>query len=144
MIANMKESSIENFTKLLHEKGLKSTPLRLNILEILNRSHRPLSSEELQTKLAKIEHDKATLFRCLKKFSEVDLIKMVDLGEGFLRYEMTCLEHHHHHHVMCVKCKKIEVIPFCIPKSIENHLSEAGYTNLTHRMDFFGLCKKCS
>jgi Fur family transcriptional regulator, ferric uptake regulator len=140
----MKDTIIENFTKILHDNGLKSTPLRLGILDILTRSKKPLSSEELQLKLSKIEHDKATLFRCLKKFTQVDLVQMVDLGEGFLRYEMTCHEHHHHHHVMCVKCKKIEVLPFCIPKSVETHLKTAGYTNLTHRMDFFGLCKKCS
>ena len=128
----------------LHEKGLKSTPLRLSLMKIFEDSHTPLSVEELEKKLKKLEYDTASLFRCLKKFSESELIRIIDLGEGFLRYEAICHEHGHHHHVMCIICKQIEIIPFCIPKEIESHLKKTGYTNLTHRMDFFGMCKSCS
>ena len=133
-----------DFVEVLHEQGLKSTPLRLALLKIFSETHSPLSAEELVKRLKKLEYDQASLFRCLKKFMEGNLIKSVDLGEGFLRYEAVCHEHGHHHHVMCTGCKKIEIIPFCISKEVETHLKKSGYKNLTHRMDFFGLCGACS
>lgn len=130
-------------TAKLHERGLKSTPLRLSLMTLFQETHSPLSVEEMEKKLGHIEYDPASLFRCLKKFTEAELICVVDLGEGFLRYEAICQVHHHHHHVMCNSCKKIETIPFCIPKEIESHLKKTGYSHLTHRMDFFGLCRSC-
>ncbi len=131
-------------TEQLHAKGLKSTPLRSSLMKIFQDHHSPLSAEELESKLKGLDYDPASLFRCLKKFTEAQLIRVVDLGEGFHRFESICHVHSHHHHVMCNSCKKIETIPFCIPKEIETHLKKTGYSHLTHRMDFFGLCGSCS
>lgn len=134
----------EDLTEVLHQQGLKVTPLRLAMLKVFSETHTPLSAEELTKKLKKVEFDPATLFRCLKKFEEGNIIKAVDLGEGFIRYERVCVEHGHHHHIQCTSCKKIEIVPFCIPKDFENHFLKIGYKNLTHRMDFFGICGACS
>lgn len=133
-----------HFHDALHACGLKITPLRVALLEIFEHEHSPLSFEDIEKRLRSLAHDPASLFRSLKTFSQANLIKVVDLGEGFLRYEGICEEHTHHHHVQCSNCKKIEVLPFCIPKEIEQYLSKSGYTHLTHRLDFSGLCKACS
>jgi Fur family ferric uptake transcriptional regulator len=138
------KSAVNDNSILLHKHGLKVTPLRLAIIEVLGKHHSPLTAEEISSKLTDVEFDRATLFRSLKTFSETELIRGVDLGEGFMRYEIVCKKHDHHHHVMCTSCKKIETIPFCVPPQISNHLLKVGYTNLSHRMDFFGLCNKCS
>lgn len=140
----MKHQHNHDFEATLRNKGLKSTPLRLAILDILTHAQSPLTAEEAAKKLKKIDFDRATLFRSLKTFAEAGLINAIDLGEGYLRYEMNCELHHHHHHIICTSCKEIEVVPFCIPDEFKNFLTRKGYKQITHRMDFSGLCKSCS
>lgn len=140
----MKHQHNHDFESALRDKGLKSTPLRLAILDILTHTQNPLTAEETAKKLKKIDFDRATLFRSLKTFAEAGLINAIDLGEGFLRYEMNCKIHHHHHHIICISCKEIEVVPFCIPDEFQTFLTKKGYKQITHRMDFTGLCKSCS
>ena len=95
----MNSTTHDKITARLHEKGLKSTPLRSSLMRIFQDHHSPLSVEEMEKKLRDVDYDPASLFRCLKKFSEAELIRVVDLGEGFLRYESICHVHSHHHHV---------------------------------------------
>lgn len=139
----MKHQHNSDFESTLHGKGLKSTPLRLAILDLLSNSSEPLTAEEISSHI-KVYFDRATLFRSLKTFSEVGIISAVDLGEGFLRYEKNCENHHHHHHILCSNCKKIEIVPFCIPDTFLKHLKKLGYQDISHRMDFKGVCKECS
>lgn len=134
----------EDVHEILHKKGLKVTPLREALMKVLMKQKSPLSVEEITVKLKGTDFDQATLFRSLKKFADAEIISQIDLGEGFLRFEYSCTEHGHHHHVMCSGCKKITILPFCIPKKFEEFLEKAGYTNITHRMDFTGLCASCS
>lgn len=140
----MKHLHDYDFESTLHSKGLKSTPLRLAILELLSKSEGPLTAEEIAKKIKSIAFDRATLFRSLKTFSSTEIINSVDLGEGYLRYERNCHLHHHHHHIICTSCKEIEVVPFCIPDEFKIFLKRKGYKEVTHRMDFTGLCKNCS
>ena len=130
--------------ELLHAHGLKITPLRLAVLKKVKSTHSPLSANEIAASLKDLEFDRATLFRCLKQFVEAGLLHTVDLGEGHLRYEAHCETHHHHHHIICNSCKAIEVVPVCIPDSVIQGLKKKGYKNITHRIDFTGLCKKCA
>lgn len=134
---------IENLVK---KQGLKVTPARKILLQVLTKARAPLSAEEILHKLTinKLEvFDRATLFRNLKTLVQHDLLTSIDLGEGFLRYSLHHHEHHAHH-IMCKKCKKIEEVDFCITKEIESFLKKKGYTHIEHRMDFSGVCKKCS
>lgn len=133
-----------NIREILHQKGLKSTPLREKLILLLKKSRGPLSVEEIGKKLKGIDYDQASLFRTLKKLTSTGVLSQVNLGEGFARYEFTCLTHDHHHHVMCTTCKKIMVLPFCIPPKFENWLKEKGYTNIGHRLDFSATCPDCN
>jgi Fur family ferric uptake transcriptional regulator len=140
----MKHHHDHNFESTLHSKGLKSTPLRLAIMDILSQTEGPLTAEEIAKKLKTVSFDRATLFRSLKTFTTNSLINAIDLGEGFSRYELNCDLHHHHHHIICTSCKEIDVVPFCIPDEFKNFLLRKGYKNVTHRMDFSGICKDCA
>lgn len=139
---HMKDSP--QFHEELHQHGLKVTPLRQGILTVLGHHSRPLSAQEIASYLKDIVFDQASLFRCLKKLTETGLLNVVDLGEGFSRYEGHCQSHGHHHHVICRNCKSISVLPFCIPKEIETFLKKNGFTGVEHRMDFSGICGSCS
>lgn len=140
----MKHQHDQDFESLLRDKGLKSTPLRLALLEILDLAISPMTAEEITHRLKKVSFDRATLFRALKTFTESQILNTVDLGEGFYRYERNCELHHHHHHIICTSCKKIEVVPFCVPDEFKKFLTKKGYRQISHRMDFSAICKKCT
>jgi Fur family ferric uptake transcriptional regulator len=133
----------DNIADILHQKGLKATPLREKLIEVLKKQKGPLSAEEIRKKLKGLDFDQASLFRTLKKLSEAGVLSQVNLGEGFSRYEFTCLTHDHHHHVRCRECKKISVLPFCIPQEFENWLKKKGYSEISHRLDFEAICHEC-
>lgn len=134
----------DNLRDILHQKGLKATPLREKLIGVLKSHHGPMSVEEIKRKLKGLEYDQASLFRSLKKLSEAGIVSQVNLGEGFSRYEFACLTHDHHHHVQCTACKEITVLPFCIPPKFEAWLKKKGYRNIHHRLDFHATCANCT
>lgn len=134
----------DNIRDILHQKGLKSTPLREKLILVLKKHHGPMSVEEIGKKMKGIAYDQASLFRTLKKLSASGVLSQINLGEGFTRYEYACLTHDHHHHVMCTVCKKIMVLPFCIPPKFETWLKKKGFSEIQHRLDFQATCPDCN
>jgi Fur family transcriptional regulator, ferric uptake regulator len=139
----MKHNHTSAIEDVLRNSKLKATPLRLAVLALLSKKNSPLTAEEIGAGLKQVDFDRASLFRTLKTFSQTGLLNMVDLGEGYYRYERNCDLHHHHHHIICTQCKRIEIVPFCIPESFKKFLHSKGYKNITHRMDFSGTCRRC-
>ena len=129
--------------KILSEKGLKKTQGKIKILQQISLSHKPLSAQEIHSKL-KESCDVSTIFRTLTQFKEKSLIKEVNLDEGFLRYEMgPSEESHHHHHVRCRKCGDIKNIEKCNMNSFNKAIMELGFSQMEHRLEFTGICSKC-
>ncbi len=140
----------EDPTHRLRDANLSVTPTRLAILELLQESHRVWSIEQLiealkrQTKTLKGSLVFTTLYRCLLKLEEARLVRRVDFGDGVSRFEFDAGEGHHHHHIVCTKCNAIEALEDCHIKEIEKSVKKLGYQNVSHRLEFFGLCKGCS
>lgn len=131
------------FESRLRSAGLKVTPTRLEILEILSRGCAPLTVEELHKQLKKSDCDVVTLYRALASFHKALLVRRCDLGDGPVRYEMHDHDGAHHHHVVCMECRKMESIDLCLVETFENALRKKGYSNVSHSLEFFGVCQKC-
>jgi Fe2+ or Zn2+ uptake regulation protein len=128
----------------LRSAGLKATPRRIEILKVLSRGCGPLSVEELHAKLRKHDCDPVTLYRALSSFQKVRLVRRCDLGEGPVRYEYHDHQGEHHHHVVCTECRELRSVDFCLVESFESLLRRQGYSNVTHSLEFFGICGKCN
>jgi Fur family ferric uptake transcriptional regulator len=63
------------------------------------------------------------------------------LGDGITRYELK--GEHHHHHVVCKRCKLVKPIDKCGITVIESWVKKMGYTDVAHRLEFFGICPHC-
>ena len=130
--------------------GLKLTPARLHVLELLKKDHCLLTIDEIVQKLArtpsKVKADWTTVYRTLLTFSEAGLVSHTTLVDGALRYEYhdpNPSSHHHHHHVSCKKCGKIEAIDACEIAKIQKQVEKMGFRELSHRLEFTGICPKC-
>ena len=137
--------SEENAKDILSENGINKTKGKIQILQEISRSHKPLSVTEIHDKLEE-RCDVSTVFRTITQFKEKNLIREVNLDEGFFRYEMASPEkdHHHHHHVRCRKCGDIKNIEKCDLAAFEKAIAKLGFKDMEHRLEFTGLCSKCS
>jgi Fe2+ or Zn2+ uptake regulation protein len=127
---------------ILSKKSLRVTQPRLEILKVLKDCHKPVTISEMQDKLGKTKMDQATIYRTMDSFLKKRIVATYDFKDNFTRYEMI-VDRDHHHHVVCKKCGKVENIEDCFSNEIEKDLKKKGYKEITHYMEFFGICKKC-
>jgi Fur family ferric uptake transcriptional regulator len=129
---------------ILTEKGINRTKGKLKILQELSRSSKPLSVPEIHA-LLRESCDVSTIFRTITQFKEKNLIHEVNLDEGFFRYELAGTdEDSHHHHVRCRVCGDIQNIEQCDLGPFEKAIARLGFKEMEHRLEFTGVCAKCS
>ncbi|QKG79826.1 Fur family transcriptional regulator [Tenuifilum thalassicum] len=84
-------------TKILADRGLKITPQRVAVLEVLYEIRNHPSAEEVRQKL----HSKypsiaiGTIYNILDTFCENGIIKKVKTDSDFVRYDVDMENHHH-------------------------------------------------
>ena len=135
--------------EILGENGLNRTKVKTKVLLEISKASKPISVAEIHQKFKNFNCDISTVFRTITQFKEKNIVQEVNLGEGFFRYEMINHdhkdhEHHHHHHVRCRNCGDIKLIEKCDISIFEKMISKLGYTQTEHRLEFIGLCPKCS
>ena len=130
----------------LGELGLRHTRPRVALLEALIAEHGPFSVDEL-LKLPSLKGlDRVTVYRCMSAFEDAGLVSRCEFGDGSSRYEFAS-GGHHHHHVVCKRCRRTESLPesmdTCIPKALLSQVSALGYAEISHTLEFFGICREC-
>jgi Fur family ferric uptake transcriptional regulator len=124
---------------LLHTMGLKNTPFRLELFQLLHRAKKPLTAAEILNSLKKNTVDKVTLYRNLEMLEEKGVLCRHYFNEQEAKYELRD-EPHHHHHMICNSCHVVQDVPDChFPPTA----SVDGFDIQHHHVEFFGLCKKC-
>lgn len=139
------EEVIDIFVNFLNKKNLKLTRQRQKILNIFLKTERHLSVEDLynivKRKDPNVGH--ATVFRTLKLLQDAGIAKEVDFGDKKIRYEHK-YGHQHHDHLVCIKCGRfIEVLESKIEKLQEELCRRNQFLPQRHKMEIFGICKRC-
>ena len=142
------QSNIDKIKTRLRDGGLKITPQRLTILDVIIRaegSH--LTIEELyeMVKVVKPETGVATVYRTILLFEELGIVKKLDLNDGIYRYELNHEEEvHGHHHLVCSACGKVEEVKDDLLDSVEQVIeNEYKFRIKDHSLKFYGLCRDC-
>lgn len=138
----MSQTEMQQALATLREGGHKTTRSRKALLETLLQDHGPFSIEDLQQRLGEA-CDLATIYRNMALFESLHLVESVDFGDGLARYEWASTEHEHHHHIICQHCHKVEQLEFCFVKELEKLVQKRGYSDVSHRMEFYGTCERC-
>lgn len=133
--------AIDRAYALFRKTGLKITRPRQVLIDAIGHVAAPFSAEDL---FQATGLDLVTVYRTLATLSDLGVLAKVDLGDSVLRYEIKDPTGSHHHHVICNSCRKVEPLDLCQVEGLESRLGELGYTGLTHRLEFFGLCPDCS
>src|SRR3990167_8302862 len=128
---------------ILREAKLKVTEPRKKVLKVLMEKHGPLSIEEIRKSMRKGECDLVTIYRSVSVLEKCGLLVRCDFGDGIARFEYGDSTDHHHHHIICRKCKDVEPLEVCVNEQWKSLLDTRGYTDLSHSLEFFGLCPNC-
>lgn len=139
-------SSKLDIAPLLRAAGLRATPGRVRILEVLASLKEPVRITMLQKLLKKDTLDEVTLYRALDALVRARLVTRSDLQHGHAHYELA-VGRTHHHHVVCTTCGTVEDIEVTHDPEPEREALRRtkGFSSIdAYALEFFGVCVKCA
>lgn len=136
-------SPVDTGCARLREAGLRITKPRVALLQALARRTKPVAIEQLHQELSDRACDLVTVYRCLSAFEDLGIVRRSFLHNGTCLYELTLGRTPRHYHVVCKSCGETERVDYFPITGMEEVLAERGYTNLSHVVEFFGICPGC-
>ena len=132
-------------TGRLRRESLKITGPRAAILAILSASPSPLTNKQILAAMPIGQCDLATVYRSMHLLEKMRMVKRCHFHDGSARFELIAEgDDGHHHHLICTRCAQVVEIQECFPVELEKQIAtENGYENVTHKLEFFGVCPAC-
>jgi Fur family transcriptional regulator, ferric uptake regulator len=133
---------------ILKKAGLKSTPIRNQVLDIIGASDFAISSNDIESSIGEV--DRITLYRTLKSFEELAIIHKIADINGVVKYALCneeCLDHaehkhnHTHVHFQCETCSNIYCLD--VPELPDIKLPKL-YKVSSQNITMIGVCKECN
>jgi Fur family transcriptional regulator, ferric uptake regulator len=100
------DQTLDDLKRAIRTVGLRATPARLAILQMLRASPAPLTHAEVTQQVCSLGIDGATVFRNLNGMAQVGLLRRAELGDHVWRFEAIMDRDHDssHPHFLCVDC----------------------------------------
>ncbi len=134
---------MEEAAALLKQKGLKVTPQRLAILNLLRNTKEHPTAETIYKKLASDfpTMSLATVYKTLEVLKNIGLIQELNVGEGSFRYDANT---NSHPHLVCLGCGKVEDLDESVLQNlIEEVKKHTDYRLVEQKLYFYGYCPAC-
>jgi Fur family transcriptional regulator, ferric uptake regulator len=85
-----------------------------------------------------------TVYRHLQVLSEDGRVDAIRDSSGETLYRK-CRSDAHHHHLTCRNCgRSVEVEDRAVERWAKQVAAEAGFTDVGHTVELFGLCRECN
>lgn len=134
-----------DFGNDLTQSGLKATKHRTEIMDVLQKSDKPLSADQVFFELKKreIRVNLSTVYRVLEALADKNLaVKLNIPGDSRTLYEFKRIGHKHY--LICLGCNKMIPINRCPLGNYEESLAkETNFTISGHKLDIYGYCPEC-
>ena len=144
IVIDVKETVKRIFSDFLEKKGLRRTPERFAILDMIYSIQGNFDIDMLNDRLQKkkVVISKATLYNTIELLSECLLITKQPY-KGLSRYEKAyeCIQRDH---LICTQCG--EVIEFCDPRIQEIQATASRLMNFDvsyYSLHIYGVCETC-
>ncbi len=134
----------EQIIQRLRDAGHKITPQRLAIVKILAKSEGHPSVEDIHDQIKRDfpTMSLATVYRNIVLLKSLGEVLELGFPDGSNRYDGN--KPTPHPHVICIKCKKIVDPDLDSLDEMKKEVSsETHFKILSHRLDFFGICRDC-
>ncbi len=136
----LKEERIKEFIDACKNMGLKITPQRMAVYEVLlSRDDHPTVEDiynEIKKKYPFVSL--ATVYRTVETLEELGFVKKVAYWGGSVRYDANVSDHHH---LICVQCGAIKDVEFSIDWNLPQYME--GYKVYNYSVHIYGLCPQC-
>ena len=140
------EQALAVATELCQREGLRLTPLRRRVLELVWQSHRPLGAYEILAQLSEGEERPAappTVYRALDFLLENGLVHRLASLNAFIG----CARPHHAHQghfLICRLCKVARELPHdAIDLAVEQVATAQGFQVEQQVVEVSGVCASC-
>jgi len=123
--------------RLLEEAGLKVTPQRAAVLEVLRTPNTHLTAEQVQREANKLVHvGTTTVYFTLRVLADAGLVEIIADSQSQIRYGF---RHSPHVNAECIVCGRIEDYPVA-PEDVP---SPAGWEVHGASLVVHGICPSC-
>ena len=129
----------------LDNAGYRITTPRRAIAELIDGRSGHFTAADLMAdiKRRRLGIGRATVFRALDLFADLNVVERLDLPSGDHAY-VPC-EPLHHHHVICSSCGRTEDVDDAGLQAVTAEIGRrTGFQIDTHRLELFGLCPACA
>jgi Fe2+ or Zn2+ uptake regulation protein len=124
----------------------RNTKQKQLILNILKEADRPVSANEIYSKVVKElpKIAKSTIYRNIDALFNQNLIDKYHLNDNEVFYLIKEDRNEHRHFVICDGCQKIFDLPSCPIHEIETEMEKEGFIVKDHQIQINGICKECA
>jgi Fe2+ or Zn2+ uptake regulation protein len=125
--------------------GYRLTAPRRAVAELVAAREGHFTANDLLADAAEQDLDvgRATVFRALDLFTELEVLERIDLPSGDHAY-VSCEPRVHHHHIICEVCGRVtEVEDLGLGAALEQIERRTGWQVESHRLELFGRCPSC-
>ncbi|MEM9153808.1 MAG: Fur family transcriptional regulator [Cyanobacteria bacterium P01_F01_bin.33] len=132
----------ETIVGVLKAKGLRVTPQRFSVYELLLARDDHPTAEQMLTELNRDRPvlSQATVYSALQALREAGLVREVLLEEGVSRYDANVERHHHFH---CRECGAIADITWDTFSCVDLNRLPAGLHGEEYEITVQGTCDRC-
>jgi Fur family ferric uptake transcriptional regulator len=136
------EAFLHEACNRIRNAGMRVTKPRVALVESLLKQSGPVSIERIHQEVGVDSCDLVTIYRCLAAFEDLGLVRRSYLHNGTCLYEQT-FDAARHYHIVCKSCGKTDKVDYTITGDVEQKLKDKGYDQVSHVLEFFGLCPEC-
>lgn len=132
------------YREALEVRGLRVTPQRLMILQVIEEGKGHLTAEEIGERIrARFPSiHQGTIYRTLELLREGSLVTETRLRDRSAVYEL--IGNHPHHHLVCDRCGRIIEIGDATFEPLRVAIqNEFGFHARTEHFAIFGICADC-
>lgn len=144
--SDCRERAIHTAEQLCTQRGVRFTPIRREVLELIWESHRAVKAYDLLNRITpKAGTAKpATVYRALDFLLEQGLIHKVESLNAFIGCSYSG-SRHEQLLLTCVECHEVEERPGeRVMDAIAKELEQAAFTMHRQAIEIHGVCTRCA
>lgn len=141
------DNALATARRLCDERGIRLTPLREEVLQLVWQSHKPLGAYAILDQLAERSAGKRqappTVYRALEFLLEHGLVHRINSLNAFIGCSQPRAAHHSHF-LICERCRStVEIVDTLLDQTIDALAQRASFTPAGTFVEITGLCSSC-
>ena len=138
---------MKEFAEQLREKGLKVTPQRMAIYEMLSQTTEHPTAEQVWDAIKEVFPAVSfnTVYTTLNAFEQCGLVQRLHIGDNIAHYDANITPHVH---MTCRKCGRVDDyhgdIGFDPRKTMQDLSKRTGYRMERIELNGYGHCGQCA